>query len=153
MDSKIAGQLKPDQHDSGLYKSEPLEIPYFNNKKLPIGFVEAEHKEYMDTADIVLQNFLKLNSLNKINDSAMVHEYYAETLEHGYTKPLNISSIEDIWKFAEPEVIIIYWDENANFYLCVSCICEWEQEHGLELVFENGQAMTRAKGHDGHFTD
>jgi hypothetical protein len=153
MDSKIAGQLKPDQHGSGLYESEPLEIPYFNNKKLAIGFAEAEHKEYMDMADIILQNFLELNSRNKIIDSAMVHEYYAQTLKHGDIKPLKITSIEDIWDFVEPEEIIIQCDENANFYLCVSCSCEWEQEHGLQLVFKNGQTLTRASGHDGHFTD
>ncbi|MEI9908212.1 MAG: hypothetical protein WDO71_00170 [Bacteroidota bacterium] len=153
MESKIAGRLKPNEYDTDFFESEPFPIPYFDNKKLPIGFVEAKHQPYLDSADKVLQNFIALNPIDKIKDSEIVNHYYCETLKDGYTNPLNITTTQEIWNFVTPTEIIIHWDENGGFYLCVSCKCEWEEEHGLQLVFKDGQTLTRAGGHDGHFTD
>lgn len=133
MESKIVGQLKPSEHDADFFESEPFGIPYFDNQKLPIGFVEAKYEPYLVNADKVLQNFLELNSNDKLKDSEVVNHYYSKTLEYGYTKPLNIKTTQDIWNFVIPTEIIIEWDENEDFYLCVSCECEWEEEHGLQL--------------------
>ena len=100
-----------------------------------------------------MENFIGLNSTDKTNDSNLVYHYYFETLKNGYTHPLDIKLTVDVWNFITPTEIIIYWDENSDFYLCVSCECEREEEHGLQLVFTNGQTLTRASGHDGHFVD
>lgn len=153
MESKIVGQLKPNMHDPDFFESEPIEIPFFDNQKMIIGYVEAEYQPYLEGADKVIQNFLNLNSSDRVKNSNIVYHYYSETLKYGYTKPLNLSSNEDIWNFVTPVEIIIHWDENGDYYLCVDCGCEWEKEHGLQLVFKNGQTLTRASGNDGHFTD
>ncbi len=153
MQSKIVGHLKPNKYNSDFFESEPFEIPYFDNQNLKVGFIEALHQPYLETADKVLGNFLKLDSKDRIKNSEIVLHYYTETLKYGYTKPLDISTKREIWNFVTPTEIVIHWDENEDFYLCVSCECEWEEEHGLQLVFKNGQTLTRASGHDGHFTD
>jgi len=153
MESKIAGQLKPSKHDIDFFQSEPFSIPYFDNKKLVVGFVEAEHQPYLESADRSLENFLKLNSFDRANDSELVLKYYSETLEYGYAQELSIETPKDVWNFVVPVEIIIHWDEIGDIYLCVSCECDWEEEHSLQLVFKNGQTLTRASGHDGHFND
>ena len=153
MNSKIVGQLTPADYDPDFFESKPFPIPYFDNTELKIGFVEAKHQPYLDAADNALEHFLRLNSMDKIENSGMVYQYYSETLKHGHTKPLDIKSTKDIWNFVSPTGIIIHWNEAAEIYLCVSCDCKWEEEHGLQLVFKHGQALTRAGGHDGHFTD
>jgi hypothetical protein len=153
MESQVVGQLKSAQHDEEFFESAPFEIPYFDNKKLTIGFVEAKHQPYLDLADSVLRNFLKLTPRDRINDSQPIFKYYDETLKFGYTKNLNIKTPSEIWNHVSANEIIIHWDENSDFYLCVSCGCDWEEEHGLQLVFKNGQTLTRASGHDGHFAD
>jgi uncharacterized protein VirK/YbjX len=153
MESKIVGLLKPSKYEPDYFESEPLEIPYFDNKKLIVEFVEAKQQTYLENADRVLSTFLNLGLQDKIKDSEIVNNYYIETLKYGYTKPLNIKTPQDIWNFLTPIVITIQWDENGDFYLCISCECEWEGEHGLQLVFKDGQSLTRASGHDGHFID
>ncbi|RYX82840.1 hypothetical protein EON73_04115 [bacterium] len=153
MTSKVVGQLNSINYDSDFFESKPFPIPYFDNKELKVGFVEAKHQPYLDSADKVLENFIALSSVDKIKDSNIIYRYYSETLKLGYTIPLDIKTAKDIWKFVTPTEIIIHWDENSDFYLCVSCDCEWEEEHGLQLVFKNGQNLTRASEHDGHFTD
>lgn len=153
MESRIVGQIKSVDYDPDFFESNPFPIPYFDNKELKVGFVEAKHEPYLLEADNVLQNFLRLDKQDRIEDSQLVYHYYSETLKYGYTKPLDINNISDIWNFVYPSEIIVHWDENADFYLCVSCGCEWEEEHGLQLVFKDGKKLTRASGHDGGFTD
>ena len=136
MESRIAGKLKPNEYDHDLFESEEIEIPYFDNQKLRVGFHEALHKPYLDAADSALENFLGLDRSVREKDSELVAKYYNETLQFGYTKILDISSTIDIWKFVTPTEITIDCDERGIFYLCVSCGCEWEEEHGLQLVFK-----------------
>lgn len=153
IESKIAGLLKPSEHDESYFESGPIEIPYFENKKLKIGFVEAEHIPYLTVADGILENFLQLQSIDRLKDSGIIKGYYDEILKYGYTNPLNFFSDADIWNYVKPIEVVIHWDEQEDFYLCVSCECEWEEEHGLQLVFKNGLTLTRATGNDGAFTD
>ena len=151
--SKIVGQLRPTDYDPDFFYSEPFPFPYFDNKELKVGFVEAEHHPYLTGADKVLKHFIGIYSTDRTENSEIVHHYYSETLKYGYTKSLDITTPKDIWNFVTPTEIIIHWDEGGEFYLCVSCDCEWEEEHGLQLVFKDGMSLTRASGHDGHFTD
>lgn len=153
MKSRIAGELTPSDHDEDFFESQPIEIPYFNNRKLKINFLEAKHEPYLKEADEVLEKFLKLDSVQRTDDSRMVHQYYSETLKHGYCENLNLSSISEIWNFITPNEIMIDWEAEGKFYLLVSCECSWEEEHGLQLVFKNGEQLTRAGGHDGHYGD
>jgi hypothetical protein len=153
MNSKVVGQISPTDYDPDLFESKPYPFPYFDNKEIKVGFVEAKHQPYLDGADKTLDNFIRLNSIDRTENSDVVHRYYSASLEYGYTKPLDIQTPKDVWKFVTPTEIIIHWDEDGGFYLCVSCECEWEEEHGLQLVFKDGQTLTRASGHDGHFTD
>lgn len=148
MESRIVGKLKPMVYDPDFFESEPYSIPYFKNQKLKIGFVEAKHLEYLIKADEVLQNYLKLNEEHKSKDSDLVFNYYQESLKLGYTNALDINAIDEVWNFVYPSEIIVDWDEKGDFYLNVSCECEWEKEHGLQLVFKDGLKLIRAGGHE-----
>lgn len=153
MESRIVGKIKPVDYDPEFFESSPYPIPYFDGKELTVGFVEAKHEPYLSEADNVLKTFLNLNNEDRIADSQLVFDYYNEVLKYGYTRLLDINSLADIWNFVCPSQIIIQWDENADFYLCIECECGWEEEHGLQLVFKEGKKLTRASGNDGGFTD
>ena len=153
MKSKITGELSPCDYDEDLFESKPISIPYFDNKELKISFVEAKYAPYMNEADEVLERFLNSDTKRRLNDSEAVHNYYSQILKHGYCEKLELSSIADIWNFVTPNEIIIDWEDEGKFYLCVSCGCAWEEEHGLQLVFKNVESLTRASGHDGHYED
>ena len=153
MESKIVGKLNSVDYDPDFFESEPYPIPYIDNKKLKIVFVEAKHQPYLLKADQVLLNFIKLNTKDRVCDSQIVYNYYEEILKTGYTKPLDIKTTDEVWRFVYPSEIIVLWDEEGDFYLCLSCGCEWEKEHGLQLIFKDGLNLTRASGHDGGFFD
>lgn len=35
----------------------------------------------------------------------------------------------------------------------ISCECEWENEHGLQLIFKDGKSLTRVSSVDGSCED
>jgi hypothetical protein len=153
MTSAVVGQLIPDDVDPDFSNSEPFPIPYFDNKPLKVVFFEAEHQPYLEGADRALGEFVKLTAADRIANSEKVYQYYAEVLKYGYTSRLNIKTVKDVWNFVSPGEIMIHWGDKEDFYVCVSCWCAWEEEHGLELVFKNGKTLTRAGGHGEGYED
>jgi hypothetical protein len=153
MTSKIFGKLKETEYDSDWLESQPIEIPYFNNEKLVVTLVE-KNAEFIENAEIAFQNFLQLNSDDKENDSELVFKYYDEVLKAGYAEKLNLSSKKDIWNFVNTGTITIQnWSEDETIYLCVSCGCNWEIEHGLQLSFKNGEKLVKANSHGDDFEE
>ena len=43
--------------------------------------------------------------------------------------------------------------QEQDIYVQVACECDWEQEHGLQLVFRQGKKLTRISDNDGHLTE
>jgi hypothetical protein len=42
---------------------------------------------------------------------------------------------------------------DKGIYVSVECGCDWEVEHGLQLVFKNGLKVNKLGGYDGHLTN
>ena len=73
--SKTIGPLIQDNNFPNWWKSTAIEIPFFDNEKLPITFTEFEpenDKTFLEEADQALANFLQLNieDRNSISDLA-----------------------------------------------------------------------------------
>ena len=69
-------------------------------------------------------------------------------------KPLwEIKNKNEIWKYVYPQEIHITRRHRRDEDIYLSVICEWEQEHGLQLVFRQGKQLTRISPQDGHITE
>jgi hypothetical protein len=44
-------------------------------------------------------------------------------------------------------------DAEHGVYLSLTCKCDWEPEHGLQLVLRDGRAITKIGEYDGHLTN
>jgi hypothetical protein len=69
---------------------------------------------------------------------------------------LPINSADELWQHvrlgSEPMVSRrSYGDKGV--YISVECGCDWEEEHGLQLVLKNGQKVNKLGGYDGHLTN
>jgi hypothetical protein len=42
---------------------------------------------------------------------------------------------------------------DQDIYIQIACECDWEEEHGLQLVFRQGKKLTRVSSQDGHITE
>ena len=147
MESKIVGKLKPHELDSNLYIGDKIEIPYFNNIKISVGISDANHPPTLMSADQTLKKFIELTSEDRIPDTKTIMHYYDACIKNGIAKPLNLSEESEIWKYVHPSEITIYSLMDEGFYLSISCGCDWEKEHGLELIFKDGKELIKAGRH------
>ena len=153
MISKIVGKLKQDENFEECWNSELIEIPYFQDKPMKIVFTEAENESYFTLADFAIGNFMRLSISDRDNHSLQIIENYKQNLIFDYTPRLELKSDNDIWNFVYPSDIILAQNETGEVFVLVECGCEWEEEHGLQLVFKNGQQLTRVSYNDGGLED
>jgi hypothetical protein len=161
--SAVLGTLKQDTQLSDWWKSEAVEIPYFNNQKLAITFIDFEpdeDKAFVTEADQALAHFLQLTLDDRNAISSHVLKNCLEFLDavemdeqDDYLR--EIVDENEIWNFVEPSEIFISRRNrrDRDIYVQIDCNCEWEQEHGLQLVFRQGKKLTRISGIDGHLTE
>ena len=161
--SKTIGILKQDTRFHEWWKSEAIAIPFLNDQKLTITFMDfvPEHdKNFIEEADQALKNFLKLNLDDRNLISDLVYNNCIDFLEAvGFDEmdePLRqIQSKNDIWNFIQPTQIYVTRRpyKEQDIYVQITCECDWEEEHGLQLVFRQGKKLTRISGQDGHLTE
>jgi hypothetical protein len=149
MVSKIVGQLTQDENFEEWWNSKLTKIPYFRNQTLKIIFTEAENEDYFKLAEVALSNFIQLTTIDREKHSNLILKNYQDNLIFEYTPRLELESENKIWEFVYPSEIIIEQNEKGNIFIIASCGCEWEEEHGLQLVFKNGQNLTRVSYNDG----
>ncbi len=150
--AEIVGPLKANPDYAGWYESEPVQIPYLD-QKLKITFTKGNDSVFMAAAEGILKRFLQLNTMDQRKDSKKVELYYQACIKELGVTPLSIKEAKDVWDFVTPTNIIVEQNINGKFYVTLSCKCEWEKTHGLQLVFREGKKLTRASGHDGQFED
>ena len=159
--SKRIGQLTQDKDFHDWWRSEETEIPFFDGKRLTIIFTDFEPEAdstFLEEADSAISNFLRFDKQDRLKLSDLVFKNYADFLEaigNDDEHKLTLRSIEDIWDFVRP--IEIYVTRRPygemDMYVQIHCGCEWEEEHGLQLVFRQGRQITRVSEIDGHITE
>ena len=58
-----------------------------------------------------------------------------------------------IWDHVQPRFISVEQDEQGVSYIDVEAECDWEIEHGLQLILQNGTRWVRVSPYSGHLTD
>lgn len=161
--SAIIGQLRQDNDFPDWWKSAGIEIPFFGNKKLPVTFMDFEpdhDNTFIEEADKALANFIKLTVDDRNAISDLAHKNCIDFLEAiGFDeadKPMwDIKDKNEIWNFIHPKEIYVSrrHRRDNDIYIQVACECDWEEEHGLQLVFRQGRKLTRISDQDGHLTE
>jgi hypothetical protein len=161
--STVIGELQQDKNFRDWWVSADLPIPFFENKKLHITFVDFSPESdpsFLPEADQALTAFLNKEEKDRLEISGLVYKNFdqirSEVEDPYWSETLNaIKSPAEIWKFVQPLGISVcrrpYGEQ--DIYIDISCKCEWEEEHGLQLVFRQGKKLTRVSQIDGHLTD
>ncbi|WP_367866821.1 hypothetical protein [Pedobacter sp. WC2423] len=161
--SKVIGTLTEDDSLLDWWIGEEIEIPFFDHEKVGISFTDydREHDEtFLVEADDALQHFLALTSADRKAVTHLVYKNCLDFLEFAEPDEADddlraITDENEIWKFVQPTEIYVTRRlyEQEDLYVQVVCACDWDQEHGLQLVFRQGKKLTRVSGQDGHLTE
>ncbi len=111
-------------------------------------------------ADKALESFLQFSATDRLTISKYVYANCKEFLDEVgfdlHDQPLhNIKEDSEIWNFIHPKEIYVSRRDrrDRDIYILVACECDWEKEHGLQLVFRQGKKLTRVSAQDGHLTE
>lgn len=162
--SRIIGPLTQDDRFADWWKSSEIDIPFFDNQKLTITFIDFEPDNdinFIEEADRALSHFLslKLTDRNKIAPLAYkncMDFLDAVDFDEEEKEPFTtIKDVTEIWNFIAPTDIYLSrrHRRDHDIYVQISCECDWEVEHGLQLVFKQGKQLTRISDQDGHLTE
>jgi Domain of unknown function (DUF6985) len=68
---------------------------------------------------------------------------------------ISIASPSDVWthvQLGKEPIVSRRASGDKAIYVSIECNCEWEPEHGLQLVFRNGNQLVKVGPYDGHLT-
>lgn len=61
-----------------------------------------------------------------------------------------------VWEYIHPTEIIVTKDrykKRNGVFIQILCECDWEKEHGLQIVLKNGNELIRVSEQDGNLFD
>ena len=152
------GKLTRDDRFDSVLRSEPIEIPVLLGARLPVqteGFADDPNPDEFREA---IANFLACDESVLKAASAYVFDYYRDIAAECGDEPdfVEIAASGDVWdhvQFAgEPCVARRAYGDKA-VYVSVECNCDWEPEHGLQIVFRQGKAVNKVGPFNGHLSN
>jgi Domain of unknown function (DUF6985) len=163
INSNVIGQLVQTENFPDWWKSKLIPISFFDNLELTITFMDFEpefDKEFIKEADNAISEFQKLGDSYKSEISKYIFEVCKKTLDEFDNNDfrdtfLGLKSENEIWKHIHPSEIMVTrrpYNDQDIYFIC-ACECDWEREHGLQLVFRQGKKLTRVSEQDGHVTE
>jgi hypothetical protein len=152
----LLGQVEKDRFDDWL-RSKPIPLPVLGGNEYEFlleGYKEDDNKEDFHEA---IRNFISLDeSALKISQDS-VFQYYEDMLHHmpGDDWHVEIKTSEEVWKHIQFGMPIVSRRSHGDkeVYISLECSCDWEREHGLQIVFKKGLYVNKIGPFDGHLTN
>jgi hypothetical protein len=119
------------------------------------GYDEDENKDDFHNA---IRNFLTIDQSVLREAEDHVFRYYRDCSENWNPEDLQSLRIENpqnVWRhvqFGREPMVRRRHRGDKGVYISLECECDWEIEHGLQIVFENGLRVNKVGPYDGHLT-
>lgn len=149
----VLGELTRDEHVAEWLVSRPVDVPLFG---VALRFVVEDLEEDRAPAELerAAATFLRLAPEDRAAATPHVFENYRSVCRAVPGSDLHLVSPEDVWahvRFTEVRLTRRHRGDE-KVYVQATAECDWEVEHGLQLVFREGRQLTRASSQDGHLT-
>jgi hypothetical protein len=140
------------------YRSDPVPVPVLGGKPCRIiveGYDEDSRKEDYHAA---IANFLSVDQLVLKEAEGHVFRYYKDCNKYWGPEDkeyVMIQSAIEVWRHVRlgDEPMVSRRDSgDCGIYVSLECGCDWEEEHGLQIVFKNGLRVNKVGPYDGHLT-
>lgn len=143
--------------DADEHRSAPLTVPMLDCDDAEIVLVgyldDPAQEEFRD----VIQNLLSRTRNTLLAASSDLQRYCSDINQFVETEEkLYVDNAHDLWNHVRlGRAIYIerrdYGDR--KLYATIECGCDWEQEHGLQIVLREGLCVTKLGPFDGHLTN
>lgn len=154
---KIAalGPLTPDEDVPEWLVSSPVAIPYFDGQELTFT-LDALDDDDAVAIEEAIRSFLALGPKDRLAASPHVFLNYQQTLEDVGPEDLScsIASADEVWSHVDPIEIFVSKRGRRDdlIYIKITAECDWEDEHGLQIIYRGGSTLSRVSDEDDHLT-
>ena len=149
------GDIRPHPDVPEWLVSAPIPVPFFDG--LPLTFtLDGLEEQDASEASLAIESFLHLGLTDRLAASAYVYKNYLRIVEIADEADIGcrIDSGADVWEHVHPSEVFVSRRSRRDraIYVQVNAECDWEPEHGLQLVYRRGSELTRVSDQDGHLT-
>lgn len=169
IESPLFGRLKQSEF-ADWWMGPELQIPLWNNKPLRLDchFDPDTDPDFLTEAYAAVQNFLHkgpealkeatpyLDWNFKACCEILYDEVTRDMLTDWQREVLDYEDRNRLWELVSPNDYIYVarrHRRDRDMYIVLPCSCEWEEEHGLQLVYRRGLMLTKLSQIDGHLTE
>ncbi len=150
------GELGADKDIPEWLISRPLAVGYFPGARLNFVFEnlaeDARPEEYFDAA----RSFLELTVSDRCHATKHVYKNFSDFVAAVAAEDVDvqIDVPEDVWQHVSPTAIRVSRRHRRDkaVYVTIEAECDWEPEHGLQIVYCRGIELRRVSDQDGHLT-
>jgi uncharacterized protein DUF6985 len=155
MNISLLGPLNRDSRLHGILLSSPVPIPFLDGQPLPFQLIQLTGPDELDTTRAI-KAFLQLTKTDRAAATSQVFAYFNrvdDAVDGG--AGCNVAAHDDIWQHVHPRLIGVVRDRDhaRAIHVQVLAECDWEPEHGLQLVFRDGKDLVRVSEQDGNLYD
>lgn len=138
------------------YISEPVRVPLLRDAECEIALEEYDDDSHKEEFHAAIQNFLSAPFAVLKEVEGDIFAYYQDMnacWQPSDEEYLVIESPSGVWDHIEFgfEPVVSRGDDGV--YVSLECSCDWEPEHGLQIVFKNGNKVSKVGPYDGHLTN
>lgn len=149
----LLGELTRDEHVQEWLVSVPVDVPLFGVR---LRFVVEDMEEDQAPAEFeeAVSRFLRLGPNDRGTATPYVLQTYRRFIAAVPEGDLHLDSPERVWthvRFTEVHLTRRHRGDR-KVYVQATAECDWDVEHGLQLVFREGRKLTRVSSQDGHLT-
>ena len=166
----ISPLLGPMQHETaGIWRTpKPIPVPYFGGAECSVTYV-PDGDAFIAEADKLVASFLAKTFHERTKATLYVFNHcknyleacgdddpeVLEMLDHvpwgKHIRPMvEMKDPEQVWAFVRLYDIWLAREQSDDEdYLSLHCRCEWDEEHGLQLVFNPAEKLIRVSSQDG----
>lgn len=154
--SKTLGTVTPDEYGD-IWEAEKIAIPYFDGKLVNVELFDISAGDAADI-DAAMENFLSLTTKDRAAAAPLVLANCREFLEavgvetEEDREMVTMTDASGIWRFVDCVSLSIKRNScqgEPSSYIALICNCACEREHGLQIVYRNGETLGRVSAQDG----
>ncbi|NQV23205.1 MAG: hypothetical protein HQ518_02460 [Rhodopirellula sp.] len=135
--------------------SKPVAVPYFDGLELTFTLDGLEEMDELEV-NAAIDSFLMLTSADRLSASSHVFKNYRRILDIADEEDLGctITTEFDVWKHVRPSEVFVSRRSRRDrlIYIQIAASCDWEREHGLQIIYRQGMQLSRVSDQDGHLT-
>ena len=150
------GELTLNRDIEEWLDSKPVDIPFLAHAQLSFTLESIEDDPSPNEFVEAISNFLAMTEADRATATPHIYKVYIDFVDAVDEEDVHIR-IEDeakVWDHVRLSAIRVSRRPRGDKEVHVQIVgnCDWEIEHGFQLVFRRGNILRRVSDQDGHLT-